>query len=352
LSVLHAAIREQTDTSRVTTRAQVPERLQKHWTWALVCVDVLAVLAASYIAGLPPAAGPATCVVVCGAMALCGMYRVSYAVRWYDEVYPVIAACALAFVPLWIVLHIVSGEPGSQPVVALLLSVALISLARAMLRLARFGPSEVPDATAAGVSPEAQWRVRHGFYPVWKFGFDVVLSAAVLLLASPIMLLAAVCIAIESGFPIFFRQERIGRDGTTFVIYKFRTMWRDAGPQWACPGDRRITNIGAWLRRGSIDELPQLFNVLRGEMSIVGPRPEMPEFAREFRRRIPHYDNRYIVRPGITGWAQVHAKRNLRPDEMRRVVPYDLFYVEHACPLLDAAVVMKTAAEFLFHRAV
>ena len=318
----------------------------------MICVDAIAVLAACYMAGLPPTAGPATCVVVCGAAALSGTYQVSYAVRWYDEVYSVIVTCALAFVPVWWLLHSVTGLPGLQPIFVLLLSALVMSIAHATLRLARYGSDDTPNATAAYISPEAQWRVRHGFYPVWKRAFDVAFSLAGFVLTSPLMLLAAVCIAIESGFPILFRQERVGRDGTTFMMYKFRTMWQDAGPQWALPGDRRITNIGALLRRSSLDELPQLLNVVRGDMSLVGPRPEMPQFARSFRQRIAQYNDRHIVRPGVTGWAQVYAKRNLRPDDMQQVITYDLFYIEHASPVLDATIVAKTAAEFLFHRAV
>jgi lipopolysaccharide/colanic/teichoic acid biosynthesis glycosyltransferase len=349
--MLRATIREETEPGRSTVRRRLPERLSRAWTLALVCTDACAVLAAAYMAGLPAGAGPATCVIICGAIALCGFYSISYAVRWYDELYQVIVACAVAFVPLWALLHLISAQPSSQAIAALLLSALLLAAERAALHLAR-GSNELSDAGAVCVSPEAQWRVRHGFYVTWKRTFDFAVAAFALLALSPLMLLSAVCIVIESGFPILFRQERVGRNGVPFVMYKFRTMWQDAGTQWAQPGDGRITNVGTLLRRSSLDELPQLFNVVRGEMSLVGPRPEMQQFARDFRRRIAHYEDRHIVRPGLTGWAQVYAKRNLRPEEMRQVVPYDIFYVEHACAALDATVVAKTAAEFLFHRAV
>ena len=349
--MVRASIREATEPSSSTVLRRLPEHLSKAWTAALICFDACAVLAACYITGLPPSAGPATCVVVCGAAALCGLYSISYAVRWYDEVYPVIVACALAFVPLWALLHVVSGQPGSQPLLALLLSTILMSVGHSTIRLAR-GPSELAEAIAVCVSPEAQWRVRHGPYVVWKRALDLALGTLALCVLSPLMILIALCISIESGFPIFFRQERVGRNGTTFVMYKFRTMWQDAGTQWAQPGDRRITNVGALLRRSSLDELPQLFNVVRGEMSLIGPRPEMAQFAREFRRRIAHYDDRHIVQPGVTGWAQVQAKRNLQPADMRSIVPFDFFYIEHASPILDATILAKTSVEFLFHRAV
>jgi lipopolysaccharide/colanic/teichoic acid biosynthesis glycosyltransferase len=182
--------------------------------------------------------------------------------------------------------------------------------------------------------------------------FDVTVAAIGLVLTSPIMLAAAAAIAIEDGLPVFFRQQRVGENGRPFTIFKFRTMRSDSGNQWVRPGDERITKIGALLRRASIDELPQLFNVLRGEMSIVGPRPEMVEFAESFRSSIPNYEQRHVVAPGITGWAQVYCKRNLTPADMADVLPYDLFYVEHASVLLDAALLFKTAVEVIFHAAV
>jgi lipopolysaccharide/colanic/teichoic acid biosynthesis glycosyltransferase len=182
--------------------------------------------------------------------------------------------------------------------------------------------------------------------------YDVTVALVVLLLASPIMLVAALAIYAESGGPVFFRQERIGENGRPFRIWKFRTMRTDAGTDWARPGDDRITRVGRILRRSSIDELPQLFNVLRGEMAIVGPRPEMVQFARSFAQTLPNYPQRHVVAPGITGWAQLYLERNLDPNDVPRVLPYDLFYVEHASPALDAALTLKTAVEVFFHRAV
>jgi lipopolysaccharide/colanic/teichoic acid biosynthesis glycosyltransferase len=152
--------------------------------------------------------------------------------------------------------------------------------------------------------------------------------------------------------PVLFTQRRVGRDGRTFVLFKFRTMKRDAGADWVRPGDSRITRTGSFLRRTSIDELPQVFNVLRGDMSIVGPRPEMVEFARDFAQRLPSYDQRHVVPPGITGWAQLYWKRNLDPSDVTDVLRYDLFYVERASLVLDTALLLKTIAEVLFHRAV
>jgi lipopolysaccharide/colanic/teichoic acid biosynthesis glycosyltransferase len=166
------------------------------------------------------------------------------------------------------------------------------------------------------------------------------------------MLAVALAVFLDSGKPVLFRQERVGRGGRSFGIYKFRTMQHNAGSDWAKPGDSRITRIGAFLRRTSLDELPQLFNVIRGDMSVVGPRPEMRAFADGFEKSIPHYAQRHVVPPGITGWAQVYLKRNLEPSDMPAVLPYDLFYVEHASRFLDCAIILKTAFEVLTHRAV
>lgn len=350
--MVHATIREEISKGRISATRRVPEHLRPVWSVALLFVDVMAVLAACYAAGLASSIGPAACIVVCGALALCRTYRFSYAVRWYDEAYQIVVAALVAFVPLWFLFQYVAGLSALSAVGVIVLAAIFLSVVHATLHLARHGSEDVAEAQAAYVSPEAQWRVGHGPYRAWKRGFDFTLAAAGLVIASPLMLLIAVCIGIESGFPILFRQERVGRNGATFVMYKFRTMWQDAGQQWARPGDRRITNIGAILRRTSLDELPQLFNVLLGDMSLVGPRPEMPAFARDFRRTVPHYDSRHIVTPGLTGWAQVYAKRNLQPDDVPKILPYDLFYIEHASPALDAIVIIKTAAEFLLHRAV
>lgn len=350
--MVNATIREQISKGRISASRRVPERLRPVWTVALLFVDVMAVLAACYAAGLASSIGPAACIVVCGALALCRTYQYSYAVRWYDEAYQIAVAAIVAFVPLWFLFQYVAGLSAFTAVAVTVLAAIFLSVLHATLHLARHGSEDPAEAQAAYVSPEAQWRVGHGPYKSWKRFFDFALAAVGLVVASPLMLLIAVCIGIESGFPILFRQERVGRNGATFLMYKFRTMWQDAGEQWARPGDRRITNIGAILRRTSLDELPQLFNVLMGEMSLVGPRPEMSAFARDFRRTIPNYDSRHIVTPGITGWAQIYGKRNLQPDDMTAILPYDLFYIEHASPMLDAIVVAKTGTEFLFHRAV
>jgi exopolysaccharide biosynthesis polyprenyl glycosylphosphotransferase len=185
--------------------------------------------------------------------------------------------------------------------------------------------------------------------------FDVTLGLVALLIFSPIMLVAAAAIFLESGRPIFFRQKRVGLDGVQFDMLKFRSMHKDAehgtGPVWAVPGDGRKTRVGSILRRLSFDELPQLINVLRGEMSLVGPRPERLMFVEMFRGVYPRYDERHLVRPGITGWSQIHMKRLLQTSDAGEKLSYDLHYVEQWSPFLDLSVLIQTTAEFLFHRA-
>ena len=185
--------------------------------------------------------------------------------------------------------------------------------------------------------------------------FDILFASLALLVFAPVMLAAAAAVYLESGGPVLFRQTRVGRGGVPFAILKFRSMKKDAealsGPVWASEGDTRRTAVGAVLRRYSIDEFPQLLNVLRGEMSLVGPRPERPEFVELFRRTVPRYDERHLVAPGITGWSQVHMRRVLEPSEAADKLKYDLQYIENWSAYLDVSILVQTAFEFLFHRA-
>ena len=154
----------------------------------------------------------------------------------------------------------------------------------------------------------------------------------------------AATIAATSGRPVLYRQERMGLDGRRFRMLKFRTMSLDAetatGPRWATPDDPRRTHLGAWLRRFSLDELPQLVNVLRGDMSLVGPRPERPAFVEEFRRRVPGYMLRHKVKAGITGWAQIHGWRGNTSIEKR--IEYDLYYIERWSLRFDLSILLQT----------
>jgi sugar transferase (PEP-CTERM system associated) len=173
------------------------------------------------------------------------------------------------------------------------------------------------------------------------------------ILSVPVVALAAVAIRLDDGGPVFYRQRRVGHNGAPFVLTKLRTMRVDAeaeGAQWADTNDPRVTRVGRFLRRYRIDELPQFLNVIRGEMSFVGPRPERPEFVELLRRKIPYYDERQTVRPGITGWAQVNYPYGATVEDAFRKLEYDLFYLKHMSAVFDFAIVFETVRIVLFGR--
>lgn len=182
---------------------------------------------------------------------------------------------------------------------------------------------------------------------VWfKRAFDIVISATALVVCAPLLAIVAALIWFESGSPILFRQERTGLKDRTFQIVKFRSMYRNAekdGPQWAAQSDSRITKVGRWIRKTRIDELPQFINVLRGEMSLIGPRPERPEFISILEEQIPFYGLRHFVRPGITGWAQIKYQYGGSVEESKTKLEYDLFYIKHLSAMLDLAILFETA---------
>lgn len=178
---------------------------------------------------------------------------------------------------------------------------------------------------------------------ILKRVFDIVFAAFGLLVSFPFLLLAAVAIKLTSPGPIIYKQERVGKDGKVFYIFKLRTMVRDAekitGPVLASKGDPRITAVGRILRATKLDEVPQFINVLCGHMSIVGPRPERPNFVEEYRERIPHYDERHRIKPGITGWAQVMGGYHTTVYDKLR---YDLMYLYHMSFWLDLKIIILT----------
>jgi exopolysaccharide biosynthesis polyprenyl glycosylphosphotransferase len=188
----------------------------------------------------------------------------------------------------------------------------------------------------------------------YKRALDLILTIPALIALSPVLALCALAIKLDSPGPIIYRQTRVGKNGKTFEMLKFRSMPVDAelqtGPIWADPSMPRATRVGRVLRRASLDEIPQLVNVLRGEMSLVGPRPERPYFVDRFRRALPRYDERLLVSPGITGWSQISMSRILATDDVSLKLEGDLFYLEEWSPLLDAQIIVKTAFEFLFQR--
>jgi Undecaprenyl-phosphate glucose phosphotransferase len=185
-----------------------------------------------------------------------------------------------------------------------------------------------------------------------KRGMDVVLAAAGLLVLSPLLALIALLVKLTSPGPVFYRQERCGLNGRPFHMLKFRSMpvnsEQDTGPVWARKGDGRCTPLGAFLRKTSLDELPQLWNVLLGDMSLVGPRPERPVFVQQFRRSVPNYMARHCVKAGITGWAQVNGWRG--NTSLRKRVQYDLYYITHWTPWLDLRILWLTLWKGILHK--
>jgi len=192
----------------------------------------------------------------------------------------------------------------------------------------------------------------YGWNEVCKRFFDLILGGILSMILSPLLVLIGLLVKISSKGPILYRQERVGMDGHSFRIIKFRTMGVDAeqgtGPVWAEADDPRRTTIGSFLRKTSLDELPQLFNVLKGEMSLVGPRPERPNFVEEFRRRIPLYMLRHKIKAGMTGWAQVNGWRGNTSLEKR--IEHDLFYIQHWSIGFDLKILFMTLWKGLFSK--
>jgi exopolysaccharide biosynthesis polyprenyl glycosylphosphotransferase len=180
-----------------------------------------------------------------------------------------------------------------------------------------------------------------------KRTLDVVFSGLVLVLLSPMLLLLALLIKLDSPGPVFFLQQRVGMDSKPFYVIKFRTMRSDAEQHstWTVAGDPRVTRLGKFLRRYSLDELPQFINVLIGEMSVVGPRPEQPRWVEHFRQQIPRYMRRHKEKAGITGWAQIHGLRGDTSIEER--TRYDLYYIENWSLLLDIKIILHTTLSIL-----
>jgi exopolysaccharide biosynthesis polyprenyl glycosylphosphotransferase len=191
----------------------------------------------------------------------------------------------------------------------------------------------------------AETQVQSTIFKVLKRISDVLL----IVIASPLILLIVVIVSIliklDSDGPVFFKQERVGQGGKVFKIVKFRTMYSDAeidGPKFSNKNDPRVTRVGRFLRKFHLDEIPQFWNVLKGDMSLIGPRPEQVEFVREFEKKIPYYNLRHLVKPGITGWAQVQYGYAASLDETVEKLEYDLFYIKNPSIWLDLAIAIKT----------
>jgi exopolysaccharide biosynthesis polyprenyl glycosylphosphotransferase len=181
---------------------------------------------------------------------------------------------------------------------------------------------------------------------------DILVSFTILVIALPISLISAMAIKLDSKGPVFFAQKRSGVNGSTFSMVKFRSMFKDAekhtGPVWSQKNDPRVTRVGKVLRRLRLDEIPQMYNVLKGEMSLVGPRPERPFFVEKLSEEIPYYKRRLKVRPGITGWAQVKHKYDENIEDVKVKLRYDLFYIENMSIRMDFKILMRTMYVVLF----
>ena len=190
----------------------------------------------------------------------------------------------------------------------------------------------------------------------WRLMIKRVLDASCsfigLIFLAPVMAIIGILVKVDSEGPMIYSQVRVGKDGNFFKMYKFRTMSQNAekesGPTWAKKNDPRATRLGSFLRATHLDELPQLFNVLRGEMSLVGPRPERPHFVDELKKVIPHYERRLNAKPGITGLAQIKRTYDETLKDVKTKVRYDRFYIEKMCPFLDVKVLVLTVGSVLF----
>jgi exopolysaccharide biosynthesis polyprenyl glycosylphosphotransferase len=173
------------------------------------------------------------------------------------------------------------------------------------------------------------------------------------ILSLPLVVLTAILIKADSRGPVFYKQERIGKNGRPFVLTKFRSMKLDsekAGPVWASKGDERTTRVGRIIRKIRVDEIPQFWNILRGEMSFVGPRPERPHFVAQLAEEIPYYEQRHLIAPGLTGWAQIKYPYGASVEDARQKLQYDLFYIKNHSLFLDALILFETIKIILFGR--
>ena len=187
-----------------------------------------------------------------------------------------------------------------------------------------------------------------------KRSLDVVAASIGLMLSAPILLVLAAVVKLTSPGPVFYSQRRVGRDGQLFTVHKLRSMCadaeRDTGPVWARGGDARITTVGRFLRRTRLDELPQFWTILVGHMSLVGPRPERPEFVQSLRQQIPFYGQRHVVKPGLTGWAQVRYTYGATVEDALEKLQYDLFYIKNMAIALDLFIIFETVKTVLLRR--
>jgi len=188
---------------------------------------------------------------------------------------------------------------------------------------------------------------------MFKRIIGMVLAAAALVVAAPVMLLIALAIKIDSPGPVFFIQERLGENEKPFMLFKFRSMRTDAeknGPVWAQEDDDRVTRVGNFIRKARLDEIPQLINIFKGDMSFVGPRPERKFFVDQLKKEIPYYDQRFTVKPGVTGWAQVRFPYGSSVEDAKEKLQYELYYIKYLSPVFDLLIILETIKVVLFGR--
>lgn len=189
---------------------------------------------------------------------------------------------------------------------------------------------------------EGVYQPPSGWYPITKRVFEIIFSITFLIVTLPVLVLTAIAIKLESKGPVFYKQERVGLHGKPFYIVKLRSMRVDAeknGPQWASKNDPRVTRVGRFIRKTRIDEIPQLINVLKGDMSLIGPRPERPMFTEKFAAEIPGFKKRLLVKPGLTGWAQVNGGYDMTPKEKFEL---DMYYIKRQSFALDMRILLRT----------
>jgi sugar transferase (PEP-CTERM system associated) len=194
---------------------------------------------------------------------------------------------------------------------------------------------------------------RSAIFKNMKRGFDILFSLLGLALLSPVGLMVSVAIKLDSKGPVFYWQERVGEDGKIFHLLKFRSMRTDAeekGPSWAKVDDGRITRVGRWIRKLRFDEIPQMLNVLKGEMSFIGPRPERQFFVDQLKKEIPFYSERHVIKPGITGWAQIRYQYGASKEDALEKLKYDLYYIKHMSLFFDLMIIFETAKVVLLGR--
>jgi len=248
-----------------------------------------------------------------------------------------------------------SDRRGGMPVRALLaarLSGVLIEDATSLLEKIN-GKIDVDHLYPSALIFSEGFRLNYSFLLIRRI-ISFLVALIVLIICLPLIPIIGLAVKFSSPGPVFFRQQRVGQKNAVFTLYKFRTMRRDAeeqtGAVWAGKNDPRVTRVGGFLRRARLDEIPQLWNVLKGDMGFVGPRPERPEFVQWLSSKIPYYHMRHIIRPGVTGWAQVRYQYGASFEEAKEKLAYDLYYIKHMSLALDLFVMFESIKTIILRR--